>query len=98
MLKNGCWRTFQGNDYKIKNKLTGLYLTEKDNTAVQMSDIDSETQIWTISDHYGYLWKIQNKSTKNYLTTFQAVTMVSESSYEGNGGQLTTLAKVSTNR
>ena len=82
-----------GNDYKIKNKLTGLYLTEKDNTAVQMSDIDSETQIWTISDHYGYLWKIQNKSTKNYLTTFQTVTMVSESSYEGNGGQLTTLAK-----
>lgn len=42
-----------GTEYKIRNKATDLYLTDKNGTAVQMSATGDSTQVWNFADHYG---------------------------------------------
>lgn len=72
-----------GTEYKIRNKATDLYLTDKNGTAVQMSATGDSTQVWNFADHYGVShWKVSNKGTGNYLTVFGEIKLGAE---DGNG-------------
>ena len=67
-------------------------MTEKDGTAIQMAETGSNTQVWNFSDNWGYLWKMQNKATGNYLTSYGTVKTLTADEFSAQGVQLMSLA------
>ena len=79
-----------GNEYRIKNKATNLYLAEKDGAVIQMTGNDTDNQIWVFGDHYGYKWKVWNKANTKCLNLFGSVDFMEN--FEGKGYQLMSLS------
>ena len=61
-----------GNEYKIKNKLTGLYLTDGDSIALYENN-STNYQIWIFnSTSVESKWKVQNKASFKYLKLYNS--------------------------